>query len=167
MAKPKTIRQTVTIKGATPAQVYRAYVTAKEHAAFTGAPARGPAREGAKVSAFGGYITAHHLELDPDRRIVQAWRTTDFPADAPDSLFDLTLTAVPGGTKVALVHSDLPAEQAADYASGWKEYYWLPLQKHFAALAGQGAKGATRTPAPAAKGRPKATARTRRKPAAK
>src|SRR5512147_2066629 len=129
-AKTKTIRQTVTIKGATPAQVYRAYVTAREHAAFTAAPARGAAREGAEMTAFGGYIVAHHLELDPGRRIVQAWRTTEFPEDAPDSLFDLTLAAVPGGTKLTLVHSDLPPDQAAAYTQGWKEYYWQPLQEY-------------------------------------
>jgi hypothetical protein len=30
------------------------------------------------------------------------------------------------------VHSDLPPAQAASYAQGWKEYYWEPLQAHFA-----------------------------------
>jgi uncharacterized protein YndB with AHSA1/START domain len=172
--KQKTIRQTVTIKGATPAQVYQAFVDAKQHAAITGAPARGAAREGAKVSAFGGYITAHYLELDPGCRVVQAWRTSDFTEDAPDSLFDLTLAAVPGGTKVTLVHSDVPAGQADDYAHGWTEYYWQPLQKHFAALAGRGGKrpagsnGTAKAKAPAkGKARAKAAPKAKAKPAPK
>ncbi|MBI5566248.1 MAG: SRPBCC domain-containing protein, partial [Chloroflexi bacterium] len=73
---------------ASPARVYAAWLSSDEHAAMTGASARGSAGGSADIephvggthSAWDGYITGITLELEPDRRIVQTWRTIEFPA---------------------------------------------------------------------------------------
>jgi hypothetical protein len=30
-----------------------------------------------------------------------------------------------------MVHSNVPAEQADDYAQGWIDFYWKPLKEYF------------------------------------
>src|SRR5260370_38991126 len=84
-AKSKTIVQTEFIPGVKPAQVYDALVNARKHAAFTGAAATGAAKVGGKFTAWDGYIFGKHLELEPPRRIVQEWATTEWPAGSPPS----------------------------------------------------------------------------------
>jgi hypothetical protein len=34
-------------------------------------------------------------------------------------------------TELMMVHSKVPAEQAGEYAEGWRHYYWEPLKKYF------------------------------------
>jgi hypothetical protein len=43
----------------------------------------------------------------------------------------LTLKKVKDGTEISMVHSDVPAEQAADIEQGWIDFYWKPLKEYF------------------------------------
>src|SRR5215471_19345252 len=100
-------------------RVYRAIVDAGELSKVTGAPTAGEAREGASFSAFGGHITGRHLELVPDRLIVQAWRAKTWPAGVYSiSRFELR----PEGDKTRLVfeHRGFPDDQQDHLASGWQ-----------------------------------------------
>lgn len=126
----KTITQTVVVP-ATPGQVYDALVNPRIHEAFTGAPATGAARVGARFTAWDGYISGVYLELIRDRRIVQEWTTTEWPDGAKPSRVEFSFTAVDGGTRVRMVHSLVPAEQADAYRQGWIDYYWSLLQAYF------------------------------------
>jgi uncharacterized protein YndB with AHSA1/START domain len=130
MPRVKTITQTVVV-AATPAEVYDAFVAPRKHAAFTGSPATGSARVGGKFTAWGGYISGVHRELVKGEKIVDDWRTTEWPADAADSRVEFTFKAVKGGTSVRLVHSNVPAEQADSYRQGWVDFYWNPLNAYF------------------------------------
>ena len=125
-----TIKQRAVIAAA-PSEVYDALVTAKTHAAFTGAPAAGAKRVGGRFSAYDGYITGVHRVLVPGRRIVQEWTTTEWPAGAPPSTVEIALKRVKGGTELRMTHSNVPASQAARYRRGWIEYYWSPLKAYF------------------------------------
>jgi activator of HSP90 ATPase len=116
---------------APPARIYAAWLSSDEHAAMTGGSAGIDPRVGGAHSAWDGYITGTTLELEPDRRIVQAWRTVEFPADSPDSRLEIVLDAVSAGTRLTLKHSDIPAGQGASYESGWVENYFAPMQAHF------------------------------------
>jgi uncharacterized protein YndB with AHSA1/START domain len=133
--KTATIRQTVKIP-ATPARIYKAWLSSKEHAAMTGvANARQSARVGARHMAADDYMWGTNLALVKDRLIVQSWRTVEFPKSALDSR--LTITLAPdgkAGTRLTLIHAGLPASQRTMYASGWREYYWTPMKAYFAAL---------------------------------
>jgi len=130
MYRVKSITQTAVVPAA-PDDVYNAFVNSRKHAAFTQSPATGTARVGCAFTAWDGYISGVHRELIKGRRIVQDWRTTEWPAGAPPSRLTLTFTKVKGGTAVKLVHSKVPAEQADSYRQGWKDFYWSPLEAYF------------------------------------
>ncbi|MBP7688666.1 MAG: SRPBCC domain-containing protein [Thermoflexales bacterium] len=124
-----------TVLLASPARMYAAWLSSDEHAAMTGASAGGSAeidpRVGGAHSAWGGYITGTTLELEPDRRIVQTWRTVEFPADSPDSRLEIVLEPAEGGTRLTLKHSNIPIGQGASYESGWVENYFDPMRDYF------------------------------------
>ncbi|MFZ1081972.1 MAG: SRPBCC domain-containing protein [Candidatus Kryptoniota bacterium] len=127
---PESIKISVTLP-ASPKQVYDAWLSSKEHSAFTGEKATGNAKMGSKFTAFGDYIEGKNIELKPHKLIVQAWRTTEFPADSGDSKLKLTLEEVKGGTTLTLAQSNIPKGQGSRYKDGWKEHYFEKMKKYF------------------------------------
>ena len=128
--KTKTIRQREFFPGVKPVQVYDALLNARKHATFTGAKATCDARVGGKFTSWDGYITGVNLELEPGRRIVQEWKTTEWPPASPPSRLEWTFAEKSGGTEVTMVHSQVPASQAESYRKGWIDYYWVPLKQY-------------------------------------
>lgn len=128
---PESFKISTTLP-ATPKQVYKAWLSSKEHSAFTGDKAKASAKVGGKFTAFSGYIEGKNLELKPNKLIVQAWRTTEFPDGSEDSKLELTLEEVKGGTKLTLAQSKIPKGQGLRYEEGWKEFYFQPMKKYFA-----------------------------------
>jgi activator of HSP90 ATPase len=116
---------------ATSAEIYKAWLSTKGHTAMTGSAAKVNGKIGGKFTAWDGYIFGSTLELKPDQFIVQAWRTSEFPDDAPDSLVEISLKAIKGGTKITLVHSQIPAGQEDSYRQGWEDFYFKPMQAYF------------------------------------
>ena len=116
---------------ASPEEVYDAYMDPKKHTVFTGSKATGDGKVGGKFTAWDGYIFGKNVVLEKGKRIVQEWRTTEWPEGYPPSKLELTLKKVKGGTEVAMTHSDVPAEQADDYRQGWIDFYWKPLREYF------------------------------------
>src|SRR3972149_9242516 len=129
--KVTIIKQKVIIS-ATPEQVYEAFVNPKKHSEFTGSKATGKPNVGGKFTAWEGYIFGKHLELEPGKRIVQEWTTTDWPENYPPSKLELTLRETPKGTEITMVHWNVPEEQQNELAEGWTEFYWVPMKKYFA-----------------------------------
>ncbi len=125
------IKQTVLID-ASPDEVYEAYVDPKKHAEFTGSPATGTPKVGGRFTAWDGYSMGKYLVLEKGKRVVHEWQTTEWPAGYPPSLVELTLKLKGKKTELKMVHSKAPAEQAEDYAQGWRDYYWEPLKEFFA-----------------------------------
>jgi activator of HSP90 ATPase len=111
-------------------KIYDAWLDSKEHARMTGGTARVNAEEGAEFEAWDGYIRGKNLILEPSKRIVQAWRTTEFSAEEPDSQIDVTFEKVAGGTKVTIHHTKLPPH-GKTYKGGWVENYFDPMKKYF------------------------------------
>jgi uncharacterized protein YndB with AHSA1/START domain len=114
-------------------RLYEAFLDAKEHAAFTGYAVTGSAKVGGKFTAGDGTITGKYLELHPHEKIVQAWRTTDFPEDAPDSRLEITFAPASGGTRVTLDHTELPPGQGERIERGWRRFYVTPMREYFRA----------------------------------
>jgi uncharacterized protein YndB with AHSA1/START domain len=116
---------------ASPRQIYDAWLSSRGHEKMTGGgPARVSARRGARFTAWDGYIAGRNLELEPARRIVQSWRTTEFAESDPDSQIEVLLEPVKGGAKVTLRHSNVP-DGHTGYRTGWQDYYFEPMKKHF------------------------------------
>ncbi len=129
--KAETIRQTILIPSVKPEDVYNALVDAKKHSAFTGSKATMNPKPGGRFTAWDTYITGKNLELVKGRKIVQEWRTSEWPEEYPSSIVQFTFTAVKDGTEITMVHSKVPSSQAEQYREGWFTSYWDPLKEYF------------------------------------
>jgi len=116
---------------AKPSEIYKAWLNTKGHAAMTGSVAKVQGKVGGKFSAWDGYIFGTTLELTPNERILQAWRTTEFPEDAPDSRLEIIFEEVKGRAQITLAHSKMPEEQVEGYRQGWEDFYFKPMMEYF------------------------------------
>jgi len=132
MAKTVVIKQKEIIP-ATPMEVYEAYIEEEKQTEFTGSKATSDPRVGGEFTAWDGYITGKYIELKPGKKIVQEWRSSDFPEGTLPSRFEIGLRKVKGGTELTMVHSGVPEEVAEDIAQGWRDYYWEPMKRYFKA----------------------------------
>ena len=126
-----TIEQTEEIP-ASPLEVYEALVDGEKHAAFTGSPATSDPRIGGHMTAHDDYIRGEYLELEPGARILQSWRTSEWPDGYDDSKLEIRLEPIESGTRLTMVHSLVPVKKAPGYDAGWKDHYWEPLIAYFA-----------------------------------
>ena len=120
-----------TVLAASAQRVYNVWLSSNEHGAMTGGAAQIDPTVGGRFSAWDGYITGATLELEPYRRIVQSWRTIEFPVDAPDSRLEILLEENADGTRLTLKHSNIPAGQGSAYESGWVDNYFDPMKDYF------------------------------------
>ena len=111
--------------------LYYSWLHSEGHSAMTGVNANITDKEGDTFSVYSNYITGRNIELIPNRRIVQKWRTTEFKDTDEDSDIAITLTPVGDETLLTLVHSHIP-EGSTDYAAGWEDYYFVPMRVYFA-----------------------------------
>jgi uncharacterized protein YndB with AHSA1/START domain len=116
---------------ATPDRIYEAWLDAEQHSAFTGGRATIEPGVGGRHTAWDGYIEGETLELDPGRRIVQSWRSLDFPAGASPSRLEVLLAETAGGTELTLVHTEIPEGQGEQYETGWVDHYFKPMAQYF------------------------------------
>jgi uncharacterized protein YndB with AHSA1/START domain len=119
---------------APPGRVYQAWMDSDEHGWMTGGEARIDPKVGGRYTAWDGYIEGSTLEMEPFRRIVQAWRTSEFPADAPDSRLEVHFEDTGGGTQITLIHTGIPDGQGESYRQGWVDNYFVPMKAYFASL---------------------------------
>ena len=116
---------------ASPERIYSALTDAREFAAFTGAPADIQAEAGGAFSGFGGHIVGRNVELDPGRRVVQAWRAASW-ARGVYSIVRFELTGQSDGTALVFEQAGHPESEAAHLAQGWHKMYWEPLRRYLA-----------------------------------
>jgi len=129
----ESIEVSTFLPGISAERIYRSWLDSEEHSAFTGSPAQIDPVVGGKFSAWDGYILGKTLEAEPFRRILQAWRTTEFPEQSPDSRLEMRIEEVENGAQITLLHTDIPDGQGEDYRQGWEEYYFEPMQRYFSA----------------------------------
>ena len=127
--KTKTLQQTVTFK-ATPREVYDMLMVSKKHQSLSGEPAKISPKVGGKFTAWGKHISGFNLALDPDKKIVQAWRATGWwPDHHSIAIYDLA--KVRGGTKLTFTQIGIPPKRYSGHYRGWIETYWTPMQEMF------------------------------------
>lgn len=112
-------------------RVYDAIMDAKQFSALTSIPAMISPDVGGAFSAFGGRITGRHVELVPNERIVQAWRSESWERGVY-SIARFVLREQGAGTTLVFDHAGFPKGQAESLASGWKDHYWAALLKYLA-----------------------------------
>jgi activator of HSP90 ATPase len=116
---------------AIPDEIFDGWLSSEGHSQFTGSPANVEGNVGGKFTAWDGYIWGVTLELERSRRILQAWRTSEFPEDAPDSQVEILLEKVKGGTRLTLKHTNIPDGQAEGYKQGWEDFYFKPMREYW------------------------------------
>jgi activator of HSP90 ATPase len=117
------------------ARVYSALTDAKRFSSMTAysmVPKAGPAAiangAGGAFTLFDGHVTGRHIELVPNRRVVQAWRAADWPA----GLYSVARFELAGDgpqTTIQFDHTGFPAGQGEHLVQGWEANYWTPLRK--------------------------------------
>ncbi len=116
---------------ARPEQLYEALLDQTKHAAFTGGAADISRDVGGAFTCHDGQIVGRNLELDANRRIVQAWRVAAWP-EGVYSVVKFELESTDAGTRLTLDHSGVPAEGRDAVAAGWNARYWEPLRSYLA-----------------------------------
>jgi activator of HSP90 ATPase len=126
----EAIHQEVVIK-ANRKRVYEVLTDTEQFRKLSGGMDTKISREaGGAFSLFGGVITGRQIELVPDERIVQAWRSEWAPGDYSIARFILQEQA--SDTKIVFDHTGFPQGRAEHLATGWKEHYWDGLARYFA-----------------------------------
>jgi uncharacterized protein YndB with AHSA1/START domain len=122
------LKLSVTLK-ATPEKLYNAWLDSASHAAFTENPADVSATVGGTFTVWNGYISGTNLELEPGKRILQNWRTTEFDDNDPDSKLELRFNPAPEGCELVMHHWDIPEGQGKMYEQGWEDFYFEPMRR--------------------------------------
>jgi activator of HSP90 ATPase len=112
--------------------IYAAWLSSEGHAGMTGSGAEISSAVGGVFTAWEGYITGKNLALEPGKRILQAWRTSEFKDSDPDSTVEVLLAPAPGGSQVTIRHTNLPSD-GMQYRQGWIDYYFEPMKVYFSA----------------------------------
>jgi len=116
---------------ATPDDIYMAWLSSDGHGAMTGAEAHVDPRVGGDFDAWDGYITGRTLALEPGRRIVQSWRTSEFDDTHEDSRIEVLLEPLGEGTRITIRHTNVPDGQTGYEEGGWQESYFDPMREYF------------------------------------
>ena len=115
-----------------PKRVFTAWMDPREHATFTGGGlATIEPWTGGRFTAFEGDVHGIFLGVDNAARIVQTWRTPEFPPESRDSRLTVTFEPAPGGTRLRIQHADVPPKLLRKLQKGWESNYIKPLSKYF------------------------------------
>jgi uncharacterized protein YndB with AHSA1/START domain len=115
-----------------PETAYTTWLDSEGHEEMTGGGASFTNEVGTPFTAWDGYIFGKLLELEPHKRILQTWRTSEFDDNTPDSVLEVTFTPSANGTLFTLTHTALDSAASVEkYRSGWEEHYIAPMTDHF------------------------------------
>jgi activator of HSP90 ATPase len=110
------------------------WLNSNAHTAFTGGKAQIDAKVNGKFSAWDEYITGKIVEISPTKKIVQKWRTVEFPDDCQDSVLEVLFEEIsPEETRITLHHHHIPRGQSNKYKRGWRDHYFDPMKEYYSA----------------------------------
>lgn len=102
------------------ADVYSALTNPYTIELWSGYPAQMSEEEGSEFMLWEGDIAGRNLEFIKDRKIVQEWY---FGEQQEKSIVTISLQPDRENTQVTVEQTNIPDEDFADIAEGWKEYY--------------------------------------------
>lgn len=92
--------------------MYNAWLDSEQHAEMNGGDYAEARHEvGASFKAHGEYIWGRNVELFPNKKIVQSWRTNEFRESDPDSIIEVVFNEKNGKTKIIFTHKNAPEEK--------------------------------------------------------
>ncbi len=119
-----------TIINTTAEKIYTTWLNSEGHTKMTGGAAIISDKIGDDFTAWDGYIEGKNIELEPNKRILQSWRTSQFLEQEHDSQLEILLNEIDGQTELTLIHTNVP-ESGAHYIKGWDESYFQPMKAYF------------------------------------
>lgn len=110
---------------AAPERVFRYFTEPEAMVRWMGDYARLDPRPGGEftVDVNGVPVRGTYVEVDPPRRLVLSWGFAgnhELPPGA--SRVEVSLTPDGSGTRVVIVHTDLPESQAHEHDTGWPHF---------------------------------------------
>jgi activator of HSP90 ATPase len=118
----KIIRQTITLE-ASPHEIYEMLMDSEKHSNFTGSEAKISRKVGGKFSVWGGDISGENMELVKDKKIVQMWRSSDWPENQFSTVtFELKQNGKK--TKLIFTQANVPDDKYESIKQGWIDFYW-------------------------------------------
>lgn len=124
----KIINQTIKFD-ASPEIVFELLMDDKKHAEFTGAPAKIGRKVGDSFSVWDGYAVGKNLEIIPNKKIVQTWRTSDWP-EGVESKVTFDFRSKGDNCELHFEQKGVPEEFVKDIEQGWIDNYW-DLMKNY------------------------------------
>ena len=128
MISKKTLKQTVSFRAA-PAQVFDAFLSSRQHAAFTRHPAKISKRVGGRFSVYGGYASGKNIIISKNKKIVQSWRASNWP-EGHYSEICLSLKKTKTGCQLVFTQQGIPQDDYSAIKQGWNEFYWKLLKAY-------------------------------------
>jgi activator of HSP90 ATPase len=123
----KTFKKSFRIN-AEPSDIYSAITNPYTIELWTGYPAIMSEEQGSEFSLWDGDITGKNLEFVKDEKVVQEWYFGDKPEQ---SIVTITIQPDNGNSLVTVEHVNIPDEDFADIAEGWREYYFGAIMNFF------------------------------------
>lgn len=115
----KTFKKTFKIN-AEPSDVYSALTNPYTIELWSGYPAKMSEVPGSEFSLWNDDISGKNLEFIKDKKVVQEW----FFGEQPEkSIVTITIQPDREDSQVTVEHINIPDEEFADIAEGWREYY--------------------------------------------
>jgi activator of HSP90 ATPase len=113
---------------------YDTWMSSESHSAMTGGAAKIDPQVGGSFEAWDGFITGTTEVLEPGRRIVQTWRTTEFTDADEDSRIEVLLEPAENATKITVRHTNVPDGHLSYENGGWQSKYFDPMREYFQSL---------------------------------
>jgi activator of HSP90 ATPase len=123
----KTIQQTVTFN-VPPLEVYELLMDPEKHSELTGSEVVISSKIKGDFEAFDGYVRGYNIELEPGKKIVQAWHFNEegWPEDHY-SICTFLFEAFEHGTRLDFIQTEVPEQFVDALAQGWYGFYWEPM----------------------------------------
>ncbi|KAH7032244.1 activator of Hsp90 ATPase [Linnemannia elongata] len=93
------------------------------------------AKVGTKFSLFGGSVTGEIKELVEDKKIVQSWRQSSWPA-GHFSTVTMDITQNTNSTGIKVTQEGVPIGDLDITRQNWSNYYWAEIKRTFGFGAG-------------------------------
>ncbi|KAG9068876.1 hypothetical protein KI688_011165 [Linnemannia hyalina] len=88
------------------------------------------AKVGTTFSLFGGSVTGENKELVEDKKIVQSWRQSSWPA-GHYSTVTLEITQNANSTAIKVKQEGVPVGEQDTTRQNWSNYYWAEIKRTF------------------------------------
>ena len=116
-----------------PPVVYRGWLDSYIHGAISEAMAAINPVVNGEYRLWSGTVQGRFLELDPNKKIVQTWRTAEFALNMESSVVTLLFQERKQGTRLVVQHEKIPVVFEEQFRFGWEDYYFPRLKRFFIA----------------------------------